>query len=246
VPFQSSEKLSLKPTSSTGVLTGSFVHPLTQLATPLSGVMLQKQDLGTGFFLSKLNSGGFTWEANPALTATTAPLGVKPLPVLKIARPRAESTLPNTGSIVVSGSASDVQGIASVEVRVLHDGVLSDVAVATGTTAWTYSMPLTANDGGRYQVFAKARDTAGNESDPVELGFWVAKKSDLTVAVVGPGTVPATFLGTTPRDTGKLVTLTATPLKGKKFTGWTGSVVSTAAKITFKIKDGMSLTANFE
>ena len=245
VPFQSSEKLSLKPNVSKGLLTGSFVHPLTQLATPLSGVLLQKQNLGTGFFLSKLNSGGFTWESNPDLTATGAPLGVKPLPVIKIASPRAEATLPNTGSIVISGSASDGQGVAAVEVRVLHDSVLSDAAVATGTTAWTHSIPLTAADGGRYQVFAKARDTAGNESDPVELGFWVAKKSDLTVAVVGPGTVPATFLGTTQRDTGKLVTLSATPLKGKKFTGWTGSVISPSAKITFMMKDGISLTANF-
>jgi hypothetical protein len=249
MPLQSSERATLKPVSTTGAVSGTFVHPGTQATTSFYGALLQKQNVAMGYFMSGLNSGGFSAEPNPQFTLVTKdgqPNGIAPIPVVKITKPVAESTLAAAASIVVSGTASDAQGVAAVELQVLHNGVLSNPTAATGTTAWSYTIPVPTGEGGRYQVFAKVRDTAGNESDISEVGFWMTKKTPLVVAVSGPGSVSSGYLGTTQRDAGKLVTITATPASKKKFIGWTGSVVSSAAKITFLMKDGMTLTATFQ
>ena len=251
VPYQSSEKPSLTVVSTTGALSGSFIHPFTQLATPFYGALLQKQNMGMGYFMSGLLSGGFSVEPNPQFTLApkdSLAIGVVPLPVVKFVKPVAESTLPTAATIVISGTATPgtKKVLAAVEVQVLHNGVLTAPTAATGLASWTYNLTVPTGDGGRYQVFAKVRDTAGSESDILEQGFWVAKKSALIVSVSGPGSVTTGYLGTTQRDTDKLVTITATPASKKKFIGWTGSVVSSSAKITFMMKDGMSLTANFQ
>jgi hypothetical protein len=50
-------KLALAVTSSSGLLSGSFVHPQTLKKSTIKGVVLQKQDLGGGFFLGTNQSG---------------------------------------------------------------------------------------------------------------------------------------------------------------------------------------------
>ena len=47
------DKLSLKLSGKTGLITGSFIHPSTGKATKLRGAVLQKQQLGAGFFLEE-------------------------------------------------------------------------------------------------------------------------------------------------------------------------------------------------
>ncbi len=251
VPFQSSEKPTLVPNATTGALSGTFIHPVTQLSTPYYGALLQKQNVGMGFFLSGLNSGGFSVEPNPQFAPAAAdslPIATTPLPTVKFTKPVAESSLVVAATIAVTGTAAPglKRTLDSVYVQVLHNGVLSEPALATGTKTWTYSIPVESGDGGRYQIFAKARDTLGNESDIVELGFWMTKTTPLVVAVTGPGSVTKNYLGTTQQNLGKLVVLTATPAAKKKFIGWTGSVVSSSAKITFMMNPGISVTANFQ
>jgi hypothetical protein len=52
-------KLSLSVAPTTGLVTGSFLDPATGLATPVSGIVLQQQTNGAGFFLSTNTSGLF-------------------------------------------------------------------------------------------------------------------------------------------------------------------------------------------
>jgi hypothetical protein len=50
-------KLALTVSTSSGLLNGSFVHPRTLKKSPVKGVVLQKQNLGGGFFLGTNESG---------------------------------------------------------------------------------------------------------------------------------------------------------------------------------------------
>lgn len=52
-------KLALKLTSSSGLIGGSFIHPQTLKKSTIKGVVLQRQDVGSGFFLGTNQSGSF-------------------------------------------------------------------------------------------------------------------------------------------------------------------------------------------
>jgi subtilisin-like proprotein convertase family protein len=62
------DKLSLKLSTKTGLVSGKFVHPESGKSSKLSGAVFQKQAGATGFFLGPNESGGFsiTEEADPA------------------------------------------------------------------------------------------------------------------------------------------------------------------------------------
>lgn len=55
-------KLALKLTSSSGLVSGSFVHPDTLKKSAIKGIILQKQQVGGGFFLGTNQSGRLTLE----------------------------------------------------------------------------------------------------------------------------------------------------------------------------------------
>jgi hypothetical protein len=50
-------KLTLTVSPKTGLFTGSFLNPETTKTVPINGVVLQKQNIGAGFFLSTNLSG---------------------------------------------------------------------------------------------------------------------------------------------------------------------------------------------
>lgn len=54
------DKLALKITARTGAIAGTFTHPVTGKKLKVTGVILQKQRLGAGFFPSGGESGSFT------------------------------------------------------------------------------------------------------------------------------------------------------------------------------------------
>lgn len=254
VPLQAADAATLLPAPTTGLFTGSFLHPDVQKATPIKGAVLQKQKLAAGYFLAGTNGGDMRYAANAVLppgAGDEGSIGTAPLPTVKITSPAANSTLAAVvgGVVQIKGTATDKQGISRVKVQVLHDGVLSAEATATGTTAWTYDLPVASGEGGHYTVFAKAIDSsaAEDESEVVTHSFWAPLKSALNVAVndLSKGSVSAGYLGSTQRDVGKLVTITATPKAKKKFLGWTGSLTSSSPKITVQMKVGTTLTANF-
>ena len=58
-----------KPTftlaTSSGLLTGSVVNPVTGISISIKGIVLQKQQLGAGFFLGTTQSGRMLLDAKP-------------------------------------------------------------------------------------------------------------------------------------------------------------------------------------
>ncbi len=55
----SPEKLRLNVSSSSGSITGNFIHPKTGLRVPVRGIVLQEQQSALGYFLSGNCSGYF-------------------------------------------------------------------------------------------------------------------------------------------------------------------------------------------
>lgn len=68
----------------------------------------------------------------------------------------------------------------------------------------------------------------------------------LGVTVAGSGDVTKGFVGATSQDIGASITITAKPKAGHAFTDWTGSITSSAPKITFTMAEGVILQAEFQ
>lgn len=248
VPQQGAEGLVIKSVPKSGMVSGNFVHPETGLKTVFSGMMFQKQQLITGSFLAGPQGGGFSLEPNPRwdVTAQDAQALGSRLPHLAIRSPRARQVLPAGGeSVTVTGTASHASGIAGVAWQVLKDGSLSEPEMATGTTNWSFEIPLGVNEGGLFTVFAKAVGQSGEQSNVVTSNFRILQTTELMVSVDGPGSVSRGFLGSSDREVGRLYKLTASPQRGKRFLGWTGSQISTARTISFLMEEGMILHAHF-
>lgn len=251
-PLQDADKATVTLTPTTGLFTGTFIHPDTQKSIKFQGAVLQPQGLFEGFFLAGAQGGHAAISPNSdenvaPQAGDELPIGIKPLPTVKISAPANNSTLKAVvgGVVQVKGTAADKQGIAKVTYQVLHNGQLSAPVDATGTTAWSFDLAVPANEGGLYVVHVKSRDLVGDESEVATTQFWAPLKSALAVSVSGPGTVTKGFDGSTQRDVGKLFTIAAKPNSKKRFVGWTGSVTSSALSITVLMKEGTTLQANF-
>jgi hypothetical protein len=249
VPTQGAEGLTIQAAAKTGLVSGRFAHPETGVKTAFTGMMFQKQKLVAGWFLAGPQGGGFSVEANPqwqVLPGDAVALGVK-LPKLVVRSPRARQVLPaaQEGGVTVTGTATHARGIARVEWQMLKDGLISEPATATGTTQWSYQVPMEAGEGGLITVFTKAEAVNGEKSNVMTTTFRVLEEADLLVRVEGPGAVSRGFVGTTRREVGRVYQVTATPARGKRFLGWTGSQTSTARTISFLMKEEVALVAHF-
>lgn len=67
----------------------------------------------------------------------------------------------------------------------------------------------------------------------------------LTVRISGAGAVSPDCLGTSYRQVGVSYSLKAIPAPGSAFVGWTGSVATNSASLTFQMQTGTVLQANF-
>jgi hypothetical protein len=99
--------------------------------------------------------------------------------------------------------------------------------------------------GRQYQIAIDgAAGSVGSFALSIEkIGEDIAKV--LTVTTTSGGSVTPGFLGTSFRHIGAQYTVTATPAPGFLFTGWTGSVFSSARKLTFSMQEGTLLEASF-
>jgi hypothetical protein len=76
-------------------------------------------------------------------------------PGVSIKVPKTGTTV--SGTIVVSGTASDNRGVAKVQVKVDN----GTYATATGTKTWSYSLKTTSIANGAHTLYARATDTSG-------------------------------------------------------------------------------------
>jgi phosphatidylinositol-3-phosphatase len=93
-----------------------------------------------------------------ACTASTFPVfgNVPPSPAVSITQPASNSTV--SGTVTVSGTATDSVGIAQVQVSVDNGAPQT----ATGTTSWTTSINTSSLTNGTHTINVKATDTGGN------------------------------------------------------------------------------------
>lgn len=120
-------------------------------------------------------------------------------PVVVVSSPTEGQQLPSgTTQITVSGTATDNDSVASVEVRL--DG--GSWLLATGTASWSRLITGLV-DGGSYLIEVRATDPAGNISTIVSRNISVATDAEIpTVVIVNPsaelaaGTTSTTVSGT--------------------------------------------------
>ncbi|MFZ4593010.1 MAG: beta strand repeat-containing protein [Verrucomicrobiaceae bacterium] len=172
------------------------------------------------------------------------------IPTVAVTAPLPNAKIPSPDAVTVTGLTTDDKGVSRVVVR-LNGGADTDAALTVnpaGTSA-TYTLAVTPVPG-LNSLSVVAIDATGNESAPLLRTFTYVKSSNLTVSVVGGGTVPVAFLGTTAREEGKSYTILAKPNAGSIFAGWTGTGITGTIpgeqpSLTFVHSAGLTLTANF-
>jgi len=214
------------------------------LGSPTGGATLGTRKTATVVILDSVDT---TQPGTPTITAplANAKLGVNP-----------------SGTVSVTGSATDNQCVGSVEAS-LDNGIsftpaavtLTGTGASYGKTA-TYTVNLTPALGGANTVQVRTRDIRGNVSTMASRGFVVLRP--LAVNIAGSGSVTVGFSPTSFREIGKSCTITATPLAaappGFAFNGWTVNnttgtgitpLMQELPTLTFVFREGLVLTANF-
>jgi uncharacterized repeat protein (TIGR01451 family) len=144
-------------------------------------------------------------------------------------------------NLVLSWAGTDAGSrIASYDVYVSANGEPWAEWLA-GTTNVSAIFP--ASLANSYAFFSLARDHVGNRQPvPSAPDLTLAP---LTVSVSGDGSLAPDYTGTGFKQVGASYTITAIPGFGNALTGWTGGLTSSANSLTFTMRAGLVLQANF-
>ena len=171
------------------------------------------------------------FDLSPNLNATdTRP------PIVAFTTPAANAVVTDA-NLTVRGTASDSLGIARVACAVGAGGFQP----ATGTTAWSATVPLEI---GTNIVFVVAHDASSNVSAIVSRKFVRLAASPLNLTVTGAGTVLPDLDGAT-LILGKSYVVTAKPATRNFFVGWTGGLAASGPRLQFLMQSNLTLQANF-
>lgn len=149
-----------------------------------------------------------------------------------------------TGTAAIAGTTTSDSNPVTVQYRVENSGGTGDWQLAAGTANWTGEVTNLAP--GANVVRVQSLDASQNVIAEATREIDYIVPAPLTVTVSGSGAVSSGFLGTTIQNEGVNVTVKATPARGSIFTGWTGSLTSGSAALTFPMQASMNLQANFE
>ena len=140
--------------------------------------------------------------------------------------------------------------IANVAVTVSTDNPLlfpsSNLSIlGSGSNRLLRVVPA-PNRSGTGRVIVSATDDAGHTGTSTNTVTVLASSvySPLQLLTSGSGTITPN-LGAQSLTVGKKYTVTAKPMAGNLFTGWTGDLTSSSATLSFTLWDGMLLQANF-
>lgn len=193
---------------------------------------------GTTYFVAIDGVNGASGTA--LLNYTT--LGERQPPAVQItSAPPANARLTN-GTVVLQGTAADTDDeVILVEWRLTNSLGATAWVPATGTNAWT----LTASEleVGPNTVQIRSMDTWANVSPLVSRRY--VRLAPLTVEIDGCGSVSQGFPGTSFREVGTTVSLTATPCGNSLFAGWSGDAATNGATLKFLMPTGLVVRANF-
>lgn len=156
------------------------------------------------------------------------------------------------GSIVVSGTSAGTDFLSAIEYRLENEagaGAWQNASLPSGAGG-SWSGALGGFIPGDNTVRVRTFDDDGVQADEKTRTFrWVLVKP-LIVGIDGPGTVTQGFAGTTNREVGAALTITAAPGPGAIFDHWEGLPDSPgrdplAQRQTFLMEEGLSLLAVF-
>lgn len=167
-------------------------------------------------------------------------------------------------SVTVQGTAHAAVGVAQVFLSLTNTNGSTQTAIASGTTAWTYTFSNIIP--GPNTITAYGVDIAGILSKPTILPFTYVKYESLPVSIISGaaanssgGTVASSFYPTSSRELGVRYTISAKPASGYIFQSWTpptgriydpfdypgDTYLSASPTYTFTMSDGLALQANF-
>jgi hypothetical protein len=162
-------------------------------------------------------------------------------PTVVITNPPSGANVTNS-TILVQGTASDPFAITAVQYQLLNANGSNAWQLATGTNAW--SATVTNLIPGTNTVRVEAMDIGSNVSTVVSRTFNYIVTTPLSLAIVGEGSVAGATNGQL-LHLGYPYHLTAAAANGFKFAGWTGSITTNTATVSFDATVNFSLTANF-
>jgi uncharacterized repeat protein (TIGR02543 family) len=186
------------------------------------------------------------------------------LPAVAFTSPKAGADV--TNATVVEGTATDNVDVASVWFRlenaagtnayapatILTNSVGTNTLYSVGTGTVSWSALVTNLIYGPNTVRIKAVDISSNVSGSVTRVFNNVATAPLALAIKGRGAISISGAASIPSPTnGQLLdigfnyVLTARAAAGFAFTGWTGSIDTNSAKLSFTMSSNLSFTANF-
>lgn len=189
---------------------------------------------GVGFYSDPSSEYGTYW------VVITAPPMEQP-PTISITAPADSVT---TSVVSVSGTTGGTKPAASVRFRVENAAGVGGWIAANGTKPWSGVSTTLAP--GPNTLRAQSLNADGSVMKETTRVVHYVVLTDLTVNVVGSGTITAGFAGTTQRALGESYTITATAAPGFLFAGWTdGTTKKIAPALKFTMTQGLTLTATF-
>ncbi|MBK7997675.1 MAG: immunoglobulin domain-containing protein [Verrucomicrobia bacterium] len=144
-------------------------------------------------------------------------------------------------TVTISGIATDNTDLVAVQWRMTNSLGSTTWTNTTGTNAWTFVASNLAF--GRNTIQIRSFDSWGNYSATNSINY--VRFAPVIVTVEGCGSVTAGFLGTTYREPGKSVVITATACANSLFTGWSGDRTTNANTINVLIQTGLVVQASF-
>jgi uncharacterized repeat protein (TIGR02543 family) len=159
-------------------------------------------------------------------------------PTVTFTSPKAGANVTNT-MITVAGTALDNIGVTSVAYQFNGGGWLTP----NTTDNWTNWSAQVSPDPGTNVFTAYAVDVSTNTSPDYNLRFFYAVPAPISVSTVGNGTV--SVADGTLLDLNRTYTITATASAGFGFAGWTGSIMTNSAALTFLMTSNLDFTASF-
>lgn len=193
------------------------------------------------FFASETHYGvGYAYNPNSfyqyywvVITAPPEPIG------FSTPTPNTKATSPE---IAIAGSTDPSTNPASVQFRVENTTGTSDWQAATGLANWSGTAALAP---GKNIIRAQSLNSSSNLIAETTCAVSYIVQGSLDVTLSGSGAVTAAYLGATSQPEGYPLTVKAIPAPGSIFAGWTGTITSGSANLTFIMQDSVSLQANF-
>ena len=139
----------------------------------------------------------------------------------------------------VSGEADDDRAV----MRVAWSNSRGGAGAAEGTARWVANGIALAP--GLNVITVTATDSSGNVGSDALAVTYTPTVPPLPLRLTGAGQITGDAAEGAVLNVGQTYTLRAVPGAGEIFGGWSGSIVSESAQLTFTAEEGMEVVANF-